>query len=242
MEKTAHSVAVKTGSSLIYTKTSRGRVTTPSTSVDDTLGYAIWAESQVKSTSQDTYFVLHKKRGQADSYDKWCLSVVNASDVVNSDIKIACFKYARGGSASRANLIQLWKSDIVPQSGGTDDFPFKISVSGREISVSTGTLNNKVTEFVSGEFGADNWRVYLKGSGWATANPSDTSVMVGNFDSTSDNTNAYLLLGTVKIEEQGTAPNKTYTAKVTQFAGGSQWVDRFKCSSSGVPDYYWCRV
>lgn len=147
MERHAHSSPVKTGSSPIYVQQNRGRIDTPNNTVDESLGYAKWSESQVRSSSHDTYFILHKVRDETNSYDQWCISIVNDTDVQKSDIKIACFKYARGGSASRANLIQLWKSDIVSiPASASDDYPFKISCvesqNSVDISIQDGAVSN----------------------------------------------------------------------------------------------------
>lgn len=146
MERHAHSQPVKTGSALIYVQGNRGRITEPTNTVEESLGYALWNEGQIRSSSHDTYFILHKVRTTENNFDQWCLSVVNDVDLVHSDIKIACFKYARGGSASRANLIQLWKSDIISLAQSTsDDYPFKISCTENNGSIDIEIVDGAVS-------------------------------------------------------------------------------------------------
>lgn len=239
MDRHVHSEPVKTGSTKIYTKATRGRITTPSTSVDENLGYATWAESAVRS-STDTYFVLHKIRLETDSLDEfyyqWCLSVVGANEVIDSDIKIACFKYARGGSASRANLIQLWKSDIMPSTptvggggtGGDTSQPHPFQIVKNEgfdtFYVREGTVNNSPASYP--DTGLNNVTV------WLQTYPS-VAIVVTNESMSTNESQAWLRIGRISHVPNGTG----YTTNIYQYIRNSLWLERFKCGSD--PAQYW---
>jgi hypothetical protein len=240
MEKSVHSVPVKTGSSLIYVKTSRGRITTPSTSVDESLGYATWDESVVRSPSHDTYFVLHKVRDDTDSYDQWCVSVINDTDVVHSDIKLACFKYARGGSASRANLIQLWKSDIMPSPAATAEVnhPFKVTVASQSegsvsFNVRSGMVSNKFMSDSELTFNGSYTIlcIYAKCIGSnSTAWPTSVECDVSSSPRTNTESNGYLLIATFD------------GAFVSQLVYTSVWGERHKYTTPDTVQYFYYRV
>jgi len=242
MEKSVHSVPVKTGSSLIYVKTSRGRITTPSTSVDETLGYATWSESIVRSSSHDTYFVLHKVRDDTDSYDQWCLSVINDSDVVKSDIKIACFKYARGGSASRANLIQLWKSDVVITQMPTIEecsFPFKVTLDTLtgDYSVARGSVNNVYTTVFTGTATSETYIIVT--AEWSGNFVTTATVSASGSPPAQGAVNIMTIaIIAVERDEDGNMTG----ASLSQMATSSFWVERFKCGTSTDVEYYWNSV
>lgn len=241
MNSRAFSTGVRTGSLNVYYKEGFGRCTLIQThSMSDTDGRVRWLEDDIlTSGGSDIYLILHNLGDSSGAV--WTLSWVAEASLTDSDIRVAVIKRRASGSVKGWQLFQLWKSDLYGIAS-QQSFPFQIKCVGREISVVTGSVNNIVCVFTAGEFEADDWRVYLRVSGWTTLNPSAASVMVMNTTVASDDTYGYLLLGTVKIEEHGTAPNKTYTSKVTQLASGSQWVDRFKCSTNTVANYYWNRI
>jgi len=236
MEKSVHSAPVKTGSSPIYVKTSRGRITTPSTSVDDSLGYATWKQSIVRTGSHDTYFVLHKLMEDEVS-NKWCISIVDDDDVVESDIKIACFKYARGGSASRANLIQLWKSDIYFENSYVTP-PFHVTLSGEnKFKVKTGAVNNKVPANVETELeseGGDSY-IYIVCPNGDEANsygyPSaDLYIEVGSEVPADDDDNGHILLASY------------VSGGLNQIVSGSLWSERHKFTTDYPASYYFYKI
>jgi hypothetical protein len=240
MERHAHSAPVKTGSSLIYTQSDRGRITDPSQTVDEALGYATWSESVVRSASHDTYFVLHKVRDTTDSYDQWCISVLDDSDVVKSDIKLACFKYARGGSASRANLIQLWKSDIMPTSSVATELnhPFKVTVSSQSegsvsFNVRSGMVSNKFMSDSELTFNGTYTILYIYakciGSN-STAWPNSVECDISSSPKTNTESNGYLLIATFD------------GAFVSQLVYTSVWGERHKYTTPDTVQYFYYRV
>ena len=240
MERHAHSAPVKTGSSLIYTQPSRGRITSPSSSVDESLGYATWSESQVRSSSHDTYFVLHKVRDDSGLYDQWCVSVVNDSDVLHSDIKLACFKYARGGSASRANLIQLWKSDILPNiSTSSVDFPFMVTFVQNEsgsitFNIRSGMVNNVVLSDTEITYSGPDvgLKIYIKLSGDDdSAFPKSIEASVADSVPSDDSSAGYVLLA-----------EKPSGLKVNQMIYTCLWGERHHYTEPQITKYYYYRV
>ena len=250
MERHAHSAPVRTGSSPIYVKSDRGRIDTPSDTVDEQLGYAVWAENVVRSSSHDTYFILHKVRDDEDTYDQWCVSVVDDVDVTKEDIKLACFKYARGGSASRANLIQLWKSDIMPSAAtASDSHSFKISCtsSGDSVSisiedgaVSNVTCSNSDLPIVKTEDGY--YAVVIQVTCEDETYPADVVWdAIKDWDEyTSDTlTSAWVLIGYVQI----TTVDGAKKFQITQYVKTSLRTERLKYGTGNTSvRYYFNRL
>ena len=178
-------------------------------------GYVRWLRSQAP---ENNYIVLHKDG------TKWCISAVEEEDVTTSDIVLA---YIFNGLTVR----QVWKSDI---SGLNDEnYPFKISVSGNKISVQRGTINSIACE-ESGTYANGNWSIYgnaVFGTG-NFGNIQNAYITVANGSYPDDDTTGKILIGDVQLGGQ----NGT---KIYQYVSGSQHVDRFKCSSAGIAQYFW---
>lgn len=224
---------VGTGGAKVYYKSVFGRVTASTAGlleVPSGTGYAFWPEGLYRQRNDSTYVILKRETDDAGE-SKWILSLVGSSSVEETDIKIAL--------RVSASLVQIWQSDIFYSAGAVEDsFPFKVTCnSDGEISVVTGAVHNIVCEFTPTTPAAGLWYVYVKASGWTGYNPSAASIILVNAVTADTDTEGHLLLGMVNIVS-GTPK----TCTVTQIAGGSQWVDRFKCGSDGTADYYWSRV
>jgi hypothetical protein len=242
MERHAHSQPVKTGSGQIYIKSQRGRITTTTGVVDSQLGYANWAENQVRSSSKDTYFVLHKVRDDTDKFDMWCVSVIDDDEILKSDIKIACFKYARGGSASRANLIQLWKSDVgITQMPTLEEcsFPFKVTLDTLtgDYSVARGSVNNVYTTVFTGT--ATSGTYIIVTAEWSGNFVTAATVSASGSPPAQGAVNIMTIaIIAVQQDEDGNMTG----ASLSQMATSSFWVERFKCGTSTDVEYYWNSV
>lgn len=174
---------------------------------------------------------------------RWHILALGSNDAWEDDDIVIAQINPSSGSPSGWLVAQVLKSDILGMSSAQEvSFPFKITCTGQEISVVTGSVNNLICDFTPADYEEDTWYVYVQVGGWTGLSPSSVSILVANSALASNDTFGYLLLGTVLIEETGTPPNATYTSTVTQLVGGSQWVDRFKCNSQSTATYYWSRI
>lgn len=223
---------ILTGSVKVYYNTKFGRGAAGDADVVEVngdTGYVYWSEYIYKNKSNSVYVVLTRNTDGDET--KWILSLVDTNELSVEDIKIACIS----GSA----CVQLWQSDVSYAGGGGEGvYPFKVTASANEISVVTGGINNHVCVFAKQTKGVGTWYVYASATGASPGFPQSAAVYISETLPADNDSTASILLAMVQV----TQSEGEYSASVSQIARGSQWVDRFKCSSEGVASYYWSRV
>lgn len=240
------SYAVKTGSCVVHQKSSFGRTTwAQAASISPDSGYANWGQGIWGGNSGAVYVILHREdvpEGQSESeVPKWCLSLVNESDLVPEDIRVAVIVSTK--------CVQLWQSDIYYTQGAggvAQDHPFKVIHVGSDEEEETstykivhGTVTNQIPGNIAEEItvSTDEYDVWLKVPYDMSATPSFPAATGFEWEIGTPLPDDTASEGYVRLA-------KVNGPTVTQYVTGSLWADRIQVGAGATLKayYYYARI